>query len=60
MSRSTVIAFAVAALALFGAAAAQQKPAGPMVEVFNRRRADAVRNGSSTCARTASPCERRT
>ena len=34
MSRSTVIAFAVAALALFGAAAAQQKPAGPIVEVF--------------------------
>ena len=34
MSRSTVIAFAVAALALFGAAAAQQKPAGPLVEVF--------------------------
>ena len=34
MSRSTVIAFGVAALALFGAAAAQQKTAGPLVEVF--------------------------
>ena len=34
MSRSTVIAFAVAALALFGAAAAQQKPASPLIEVF--------------------------
>src|SRR6187549_1894615 len=34
MSRSTVIALAVAALALVGAVAAQQKPAGPLVEVF--------------------------
>jgi len=34
MSRSTVIALAVAALALVGAAAAQQKPAAPLVEVF--------------------------
>jgi hypothetical protein len=46
MSRSTAIAFAIAALALVGAAyigsvrlepdlqAAQQKPAGPLVEVF--------------------------
>ena len=34
MSRSTVIALAVAALALVGAVAAQQKPAAPLVEVF--------------------------
>jgi hypothetical protein len=34
MSRSTIIALAVSAVALFGAAAAQQKPAGPLVEVF--------------------------
>ena len=34
MSRSTVIALTVATLALFGAVAAQQKPAGPLVEVF--------------------------
>ena len=34
MSRATVIAFAVAALASLGIAAAQQKPAGPLVEVF--------------------------
>ena len=34
MSRSTVITLAVAVLALFGAAAAQQKPSGPLVEVF--------------------------
>lgn len=34
MSRSTIVALAVSALALFGAAAAQQKPAGPLVEVF--------------------------
>jgi hypothetical protein len=34
MPRSTVIAFAIGALALFGAAAAQQKPASPLVEVF--------------------------
>ena len=34
MSRSTLIAFVVAALALFGAAAAQQNQAGPLVEVF--------------------------
>ena len=34
MSRSTVIAFVVSALALFGVAAAQQKTAGPLVEVF--------------------------
>ena len=34
MSRSTVIALTVAALALVGAVAAQQKPAAPLVEVF--------------------------
>jgi hypothetical protein len=34
MSRSTVIAFSVAALALVAAVAAQQKPAAPLVEVF--------------------------
>ena len=34
MSRSTVIALAVAALALVGAVAAQQKPAAPLDEVF--------------------------
>ena len=33
MSRSTV-AFTIATFALFGAVAAQQKPAGPLVEVF--------------------------
>ena len=34
MSRLIVIAFSVATLALFGAVAAQQKPAGTLVEVF--------------------------
>ena len=34
MSRSRIVAFSVAALALFGAVAAQQRTAGPLVEVF--------------------------
>ena len=34
MSRNIAGAFAIAALALIGAIAAQQKPAGPLVEVF--------------------------
>ena len=34
MSRSKVIAFVVSLLVLFGVAAAQQKTAGPLVEVF--------------------------
>lgn len=34
MYRNTLLASAVAALALFGAVAAQQKPAAPLVEVF--------------------------